>query len=281
MRTPKQSPVVVGVNGSAASLAAVRLGAREAIARGRKLRVVHAFIWPDPRFGRPPQGYAQSRREASRLVDRAIGVAQRSVPGVKVSGLVADGVPIRVLVQQSRGAELLVLGHEDDAPVDSVLFQAVSRAFCPAVVARGPRPPAGPLLAGVDGSDESLQALQLAAEEAARRAVPLEVAHVISRKAARSEGQEVLDRALESVPDSHDATTRLLIGEPGNALVRASRTARMVLVGPRGRDGTQLLGPVALQLLRRGACPTLFVHGTTATGHWSPGTVPSAGTQAS
>ncbi|MEV6634504.1 universal stress protein [Actinoplanes sp. NPDC051470] len=281
MRTPKQSPVVVGVNSSAASLAAVRLGAREAVARGRKLRVVHAFSWPDPRFGRPPQGYAQSRREASRLVDRAVAAAQRSVPGVKASGLVADGLAVRVLVQQSRGAELLVLGDEDDAPVDSVLYQAVSRAFCPTVVARGPRPPSGPLLACVDGSDESLHALQLAAEEAARRALPLEVAHVVSRKAGRPAGQDLLDRAMEAVPESHDATTRLLIGEPGSALVRASRKARMVLVGPRGMDGTQLLGPVALQLLRRGACPTLFVHGTTATGHWSPGTVPSAGTQAS
>jgi nucleotide-binding universal stress UspA family protein len=281
MRTPRQSPVVVGVNGSAASLAAVRLGAREAVARSRKLRVVHAFTWPDPRFGRPPQGYAQSRRDASRLVDRAVAAAQRSVPGVKVSGLVSDGLPIRVLIQQSRGADLLVLGDEDNAPVDSVLYQAVSRAFCPTVVARGPRPPAGPLLAGVDGSDESLQALQLAAEEAARRAVPLEVAHVINRSTASSEGQRVLDRALAAVPAVHDATTRLLIGEPGTALVRASRKARMVLVGPRGKDGTHLLGPVALQLLRRGACPTLFVHGTTATGHWSPGTVPSAGSQTS
>jgi hypothetical protein len=50
-----------------------------------------------------------------------------------------------------------------------------------------------------------------------------------------------------------------------------------VLVGPRGSDGATLLGPVAQQLLRRGACPTLFVHGITATRHWSVGTVPSAG----
>jgi hypothetical protein len=51
----------------------------------------------------------------------------------------------------------------------------------------------------------------------------------------------------------------------------------MVLVGPRGSGGSVLLGPVAQTLLRRGACPTLFVHGITATGHCSAGTVPSAG----
>src|SRR3712207_8783536 len=43
MRTPSAPPVVVGVNGTSAGLAAVRLAAREAVARGVELRVVHAF----------------------------------------------------------------------------------------------------------------------------------------------------------------------------------------------------------------------------------------------
>jgi nucleotide-binding universal stress UspA family protein len=282
MKTPRSAPVVVGVNGSSAGLAAVRLGAREAVARGRKLRVVHAFTWPDPRFGAQPQTYAQARREASRILDRAVAAAQRSTPGVRASGVLTDGQPIRVLMQQSRAAELLVLGDEDhhateSLPVDSVLYQVVSRAFCPAVVARGPRPPSGPLLAAIDGSPESLSALHLAAEEAARRDTPVEVAHVITKRGGEQAGRRLLDEALAAVPELHDVRKRLLIGDPALILVRASRRARMVMVGPRGRDGTHLLGPVAEHLLRRGACPTLFVHGTTATGHWSPGTVPSAG----
>ncbi len=43
MRIPDTAPVVVGVTGSSAGLAAVRLAAREAVSRGRPLRVVHAF----------------------------------------------------------------------------------------------------------------------------------------------------------------------------------------------------------------------------------------------
>ena len=39
-------PVVVGVDGSASALDAVRLAAREAARRERELRIVHAFIWP-------------------------------------------------------------------------------------------------------------------------------------------------------------------------------------------------------------------------------------------
>jgi nucleotide-binding universal stress UspA family protein len=69
------------------------------------------------------------------------------------------------------------------------------------------------------------------------------------------------------VPELRDARKRLLIGDPAGALVRASRKSRMVLIGPRGVDGAALLGPVAQELLRHSACPTLFVHGTTAPKH--------------
>ena len=99
---------------------------------------------------------------------------------------------------------------------------------------------------------------------------------MISKPGGEQAGRRLLDDALAAVPELHDVRKRLLFGDPALTLVWASRRARMVMVGPRGRDGTHLLGPVATHLLRRGACPTLFVHRTTATGHWSPGMVPSA-----
>jgi len=273
MKTPNSKPVVVGVSGTAAGHAAVRLGAREAVSLGRELRLVHAFLWPDPKFGEEPQGYAQARHDAAKVLDRAVAIARRFTPGVRVKGKLIDGPPIRVLRRQSRTAEMLVLGGDDEPAghpglaADSVLLQTVSRAFCPIVVARGTRPSAGPLLAAVDGSDASLQALQLAAVEAERHGVPVDVAHVIPRRGSETAGRKLLDAAVAAVPELRDARKRLLIGDPAGALVRASRKSRMVLIGPRGVDGAALLGPVAQELLRHGACPTLFVHGTTALRH--------------
>jgi nucleotide-binding universal stress UspA family protein len=283
MQIPSEAPVVVGVNGTAAGLAAVRLGAREAAARGRDLRIVHAFTWPSASAHPDVQDYADARQHAIRIVDAAVASARRSTPGVRVSGQVLDGVPVRVLLQQSRTAEMLILGDDDLAtsmalPVDSVLMQSVSRAWCPVVVARGMRPPAGPLLAAVDGSATSLFALRHAAAEAQRRHVAVEVAHVVEDPgpAAREAGRRVLAAAVAAVPELTGVRTRLLTGDPAGSLVRASRHARMVVVGPRGSDGAALLGPVAQELLRRCACPTVFVHGTTAGRRWSAGTVPSA-----
>jgi nucleotide-binding universal stress UspA family protein len=282
MQTPNTPPVVVGVNGTAAGLAAVRLGAREAVARGRRLVVVHAFTWPDLRHGVGEQAYAPARRSAQQIVEQAVAAARRSTPGVAVAGRLVEGPPDRVMRQQSRAAELLILGDDDLAagsalPIDSVLLQVVSRSFCPVVVARGLRPPTGPLLAAIDGSPSSQLALRHAAAEATRRGIGVDVVHVVEDPSREEAGRRLLAAATATVPRLARARQRLLIGDPATALIRASRHARMVVVGPRGRDGAVLLGPVAQELLRRCACPTLFVHGTTAGGHRPAGTVPTAG----
>jgi nucleotide-binding universal stress UspA family protein len=281
MQIPGEAPVVVGVNGTAAGLAAVRLAAREAVARGRELRVVHAFTWP--RRGSAEQEYAPARHAAAYIVDHAVTTARRSTPGVHVSGVLVDGLAGRVLLQLSRNADLVVLGDDSLSgaarlPLDSILMQVVSRSWCPVVVARGLRPPVGRLLAAVDGSPDSRLALRYAAAEAQRREVGVEVVHVIDRAGGDAEtaGRRVLADALTAVPELTGARTRLLIGDPANALIRASRRARTIIVGPRGRDGAALLGPVAQELLRRCACPTVFVHGIAADDGWSAGTVRSA-----
>ncbi len=284
MMIPGEAPVVVGVNGSSAGLAAVRLGAREAVARGRGLRVVHAFTWPGISAYGPPKGYAAGRRDADRVLRQAIAAAKRATPGVMVTGEVLDGQATRVLVQQSRNAALIVLGDDGLAAgarmtIDSVLLQTVSHAWCPVVVSRGLRPPTGPVLVAVDGSAPSVMALQHAAEESARRHVEVEVVHVVEEPGAKAEaaGREILSAAMLAVPGLEHATQTLLTGDPAATLVQASRHARLVEVGPRGVDGAQLLGPVAQELLRRGACPTVFVHRATADDTWSAGTVPEAG----
>jgi len=273
---------VVGVTGTSAGLAAVRMAAREAMARDRPLRSLHVFSWPGTRSFDDAPDWASARHRASRIVVEAVATASRTVPGVHVEGLLADGLPVRELLRQSRTAELIVLGDDDIAlsprlPLDSVLVQTVARARCPVVVARGNRPPAGPLLAAVDGSPSSMLALRLAAAEAGRRLVPVEVVHVVAREDERDAGRRLLESALATVPGLRQARARLLVGDAAPILVHASHRAGMMIVGPRGTGGGSLLGEVAQQLLRKCACPTVFVHGTPAGERSSAGTVPSAG----
>ncbi|MFI5891306.1 universal stress protein [Actinoplanes sp. NPDC051513] len=256
--------VVVGVTGTSAGLAAVRMAAREAVSRGGQLRVVHAFTWPS--HGPPGAGldYDDARRAATQVVGEAVATAQRSTPGVRVTGQLVDGLPDRVLLRLSRTAELLVLGDDDLAttswlPPSSVLVQTVARSWCPVLVARGPRPPRGVVLAAVDGSSNGMRALRHAAAESRRRKIAVEVVHVVREYGGRHEelGRQVLAEAAAVAPQ---ARTRLLAGRPGPTLVLASRRGRVILLGTRGaHEG--LLGSVAREVLHRSACPSVFVHG--------------------
>jgi nucleotide-binding universal stress UspA family protein len=254
VRIPATSPVVVGVTGTPAGLAAVRLGAREAVTRGRQLRVVHAVTPPSP--------------SASQVVEEAVATAQRSTPGVRVTGQLVDGPADRVLLRLSRIACLLVLGDDDLAASPrlaptSVLVQTVARSWCPVLLGRGPRPPSGRLLVAVDGSRAAALALRHAAAESRRRRCPVDVVHVVPELGGRLEedGRRLLDAAVAAVPELTAYRVRLLSGATGPALVRASGRARLLILGPRGTREAGLLGSVAREVLHRAACPTMFVHG--------------------
>ncbi|GLW28127.1 universal stress protein [Actinoplanes regularis] len=260
MQIPNQPPVVVGVDGTAAGLVAVRLAAREAVSRGTQLTVVHAFTWPGT-----GAEWAPARRAASQVVDEAVATAKRSTPGADARGQLVDGPAGRVLRKFSRTAALLVVGTDDLArtgrvPPGSTLLEAATQAWCPVLVARGPRPPSARVLAAVDGSGPSVLALRFAAGEARRRGLPLAVALVVA-EGGETAGERVLDEVIAAVPDLPPPHRELLTGTPATVLLRASRRAGLITLGPRGAGGAGRFGSVAYELLRRGGCATVFVHG--------------------
>ncbi|MEU4692720.1 universal stress protein [Actinoplanes sp. NPDC023714] len=252
-----QDPVVVGVDASAAGRAAVRLAAREAVSRGSTLKIIHAFTWHEP------TGYAPARGAASRVVKEAVAYAQRSTPGVDARGQLRDGPPGRVLTFFSRAASLLVVGGDGLARLGSgsVVQDLVPDAWCPVLLARGPRPPTGPVVAAVDGSEFSLLALRFAIREAELRGSRLIAVQVTPT----GEASPAVVKIVEDSP----ARLRVLAGPPGATLVRATRRAGLIVLGPRGEGGARRLGSVACEVLRSGSSPAAFAHaGTSANAGW-------------
>jgi nucleotide-binding universal stress UspA family protein len=143
-----RATVVVGVDGTAESQAALAYALEDAARRDAALRVVTVF---------PPLDYwagaggismsstiaevqAQVRDHARQMVDRVVADAVRSaaVP-VEVESVAGD--PAAVLVEQSRDAALLVIGHRGrgrfaSAVLGSVGLGCVLHAECPVVVVR-------------------------------------------------------------------------------------------------------------------------------------------------
>lgn len=142
----------------------------------------------------------------------------------------------------------------------------------------GPRPP---VVVGLDGSDAALVALDWAADEAARRDLPLVVVHAWSiplppvpmgpavagpsDDALRDAAQELLDEGVTHVRDHHptvDVSGDLHASPPATALLAAAKEAALLVVGSRGLDSFSelLVGSVSVQVATHCACPVVVVH---------------------
>ncbi|MFJ4750504.1 universal stress protein [Streptomyces albogriseolus] len=135
--------------------------------------------------------------------------------------------------------------------------------------------PSWPLVIGVDGSAPSLRAVDWAADEADLRGVPLRLVHAASPD--RYPGAEAAVPPPPAGGVLADAARRVRTRRPGlrveeevvpdepqYALVRAARTASVLVVGTRGRGGVAevLLGSVALAVAAQAGCPVVVLRGS-------------------
>ncbi|QQQ80190.1 universal stress protein [Saccharothrix sp. 6-C] len=141
--------IVVGVDGSPSSRAALRWAVEEAKLRGTVVEAVLAWhvdhsmvigaMSAAVAAGMDPQ---RLREDNEALLDGILGEA-----GGDVRAVLAEGDARDVLVRASRDAALLVVGSRGAGPIREVLLGSVSsycvhHAHCPVVVIREPKPEA-------------------------------------------------------------------------------------------------------------------------------------------
>jgi nucleotide-binding universal stress UspA family protein len=141
--------IVVGVDHSAGAQAALRFALEEARLRQATLRVVHAWQFGYigatglegflPAAGGELEDFRQSAEAALDETLRDVGVDE---DGVAIERRVDQGTAAAVLVEESRGAELLVVGSRGHGGFAQLLLGSVSQqcaqhASCPVVIVRG------------------------------------------------------------------------------------------------------------------------------------------------
>jgi nucleotide-binding universal stress UspA family protein len=152
---PTDGPVVVGVDGSPASEAAIALAFEEASLR--RVDLVAAHTWTDYSSD---VAYARAsllivdwswmeNEQAEMLAERLAGW-QEKYPDVTVRRVLARDRPVRHLLEQSSGAQLLVVGSRGRGGFTGMLLGSTSQALihhapCPLLVAR-PNTAHGPAL---------------------------------------------------------------------------------------------------------------------------------------
>ncbi|NKZ05224.1 universal stress protein [Actinomadura latina] len=145
VREPRsQGPVVVGVDGSAASQEALGLAFTEAHLRGAELAALVAWP-PDADPGPAPLMDAEGLREfAGERLARLVQPWREKYPGVAVRTEVVTGPPRQVLLAAAKDAGLLVVGSRGLGGFRGLLLGSVSHALlhhapCPVAVAHAPR----------------------------------------------------------------------------------------------------------------------------------------------
>jgi nucleotide-binding universal stress UspA family protein len=139
--------IIVGIDGSEYSPAALRFAGRLAPALGTRIEVITCLGWSD--FYLPahlPPGYTDSGAAeleleaiAKRLMGQAIERAFGEVQPQDLSTTVRTGSPAKVLVEESKSAQLLVVGRRGRGGLlgqlmGSVSSACVAHAHCPVLV---------------------------------------------------------------------------------------------------------------------------------------------------
>jgi nucleotide-binding universal stress UspA family protein len=134
--------IVVGVDGSPGSQAAVEFGAGEAAAHGATLRLVSAWEVPATVLsssGATSEIYLSFEDEARRMVADAAARAKELEPAVSVEEQVVEGYAGNVLIDEAQSADLVVIGRRGrgalaELLLGSVSHQVVDHAKCPVVI---------------------------------------------------------------------------------------------------------------------------------------------------
>ncbi|MEW2487510.1 universal stress protein [Streptomyces sp. NPDC048411] len=128
-----------------------------------------------------------------------------------------------------------------------------------------------PVIAAVDGSSHSYEALDWAAREAVRRGLPLTIAHAriptrrTVQEAQQRQAEELLTESVRRVsliaPDLHPATVSPL-DFPVSALTSLGQNASLLVLGSRGLGGFRslLIGSNSLATASMAACPVVVIH---------------------
>ena len=142
MTQPGQQRIIVGVDGSAAALAALQWAAAEARLRGVALHVVYA--WEPVTYRAPyavPRDWPTDEQERRQALDDLAAVVHAAFGSQAPAGVtqeLAVGAAERVLIERSLGAGLLVLGavapQAPGQPAGPVIRACMRSARCPLVI---------------------------------------------------------------------------------------------------------------------------------------------------
>ncbi|CAM3050445.1 universal stress protein [Prescottella defluvii] len=288
-----KAPVVVGIDGSSTSFAAVSWAARTAGLHDCPLRIVTALGAPTP-YGDgvrlPPSYFADRDRAAHTNLEEAAAIARTTDTPTNITDIateVLDGPARPALIEASTSARMVVVGSRGLGRVTGVLAGSVAvalaaHAHSPVVVIRRPAHLVSGgryVVVGVDGTENAGPALAAAFGEASLRGSGLLAIHTWSTFELSTAFDDQLDLQWDEVEVAERAvlaeclagwrerrpeievTALVVRGNAAEELRIRAADAELLVVGSHGRGGFagMLLGSTSSVLLHSADCPLMIV----------------------
>ncbi|MGW9043161.1 universal stress protein [Streptomyces lydicus] len=271
--------VLVGLDGTASSVAAVRWGAEEAAARGLPLHLLHCWV-SQPRDVSAGQQAETKQRYGAAALGMAETTAQELRPGLEVTTEEVPEHAVEALLDRGRRATMTVLGSRGHGAIAGFLLGSVSlhvlgRAAFPVVTVREEEPAAvwsrPEIVVGVQGAGrchdpepDDGAVLDFAFAAADAHGACLRVVRASPDDAAEPPAGErkVLVDALRPWRTTFPAVDVVAEVGPGRVvpvLLGACSRAGLLVIGRRPERSPLPLGPVVLAVLHHARCPVAVV----------------------
>ncbi|MCV7348091.1 universal stress protein [Mycolicibacterium rhodesiae] len=285
----QEQSVVVGIDGSDASLGAARWAAEFATTHALPLTLLHAVPRLEWHFAgdEAPTG---PEGNGDKVLAAAEADVRSAHPDLVISTATVKSAVATALADAAQSARLLVVGTgaADHRALGGHAVRIVHRAHCPVAVWRAPvaRRTGKPLpvVVGIDDSDASGRALAEAFDIARVLHAQLTVVHMWEIDAAVGMGDlggagnmdwqlldvleaqqrrrmdELVQPLASKYPNAHVVKIFQDVS-PAKGLTDLSREAQLVVVGShgRGRLAGSILGSVGQNLIHHAECPVLVV----------------------
>ena len=254
-------PIIVGIDGSEAAIAAALWGVDEAIGRGRQLHLVAVISQTHS----SADDYARDLGHAEKSLKTAQLAIEAAARPVEVTTDIERGPAATVLIEASRDAEMICvgsvgIGRYARALLGSTAADLAEKAYCPVAVLRTDteQPPVNWII--VRMTDDNDAVVEYAAWEAKLRKAPLLV--LGGRPEELTEHTERRVRAWQQINPEvrvYPITTRSAIAK---FLSANDERVQLAVIGSDEADQlARLVGPSGHALFAHPQCSVLVVRG--------------------
>jgi nucleotide-binding universal stress UspA family protein len=286
--------ILLATDGSRDAATAIAFLRQLPLPASSKLRIMTAVTFPTFALDAPP--IREFKSSVLEDMQRVAGEARAALApgGFDIETDVAIGNPKDEIARTARewGADLVVVGARGLGRIKRFLLGSVSLAVarhvsCPVLVVKGRVRKLESVIVGMDGSEDSFQALRFLLSLPLARQTKLRLLSVVEpihyptsspgalrghlirmlkeiESERRGQLENVLEKATAELEGSITRVTRSTpTGNPADVIVAAAAAhdADLVVVGARGLGGMSrlLLGSVSERVLQYARCPVLIV----------------------